>query len=70
MGRHDIRVAFFHAKGSGRVVVISPEGLAPPGVGWRCVKAWYGTREVSKRWSNEVADTLLNEGSRLVLSSR
>ena len=47
ISRHDIRVAFFHAKGSGRVVIILPKGLAPPGVGWRCVKAWYGTREGS-----------------------
>ena len=50
IGRHDIQVAFLHAKGSGRVIVISPKGLAPPGVGWRCVKAWYGTREASKCW--------------------
>ena len=35
IGGHDIRVAFFHAKGSGRVVIIPPKGLAPPGVGWR-----------------------------------
>ena len=35
IARHDIRVAFFHAKGSGRVVIIPPKGLAPPGVGWR-----------------------------------
>ena len=48
--RHDIRVAFFHAKGSGRVVIIIPKVLAPPGVGWKCVKAWYGTREASKCW--------------------
>ena len=46
--RHDIRVAFFHAKGSGRVVIIFPHGLAPPEVGWRCVKTWCGTREDSK----------------------
>ena len=26
IGRHDIRVAFFHAKGSGRVVIILPKG--------------------------------------------
>ena len=48
IARHDIRVEFFHAKGSARVVIIPPKGLAPPGVGWRCVKAWYGTREASK----------------------
>ena len=47
IARHDIRVTFFHAKGSGRVVIISPKGLAPPGVGWKCVKAWYGTLEAS-----------------------
>ena len=58
---HDVRVAFFHAKGSGRVVIILPKGLAPPGVGWRCVKAWYGTREASKCWGNEVTDTLIKE---------
>ena len=50
IARHDIRVAFFHAKGSGRVVIIPPKGLAPPGIGWKCVKAWYGTREASKCW--------------------
>ena len=33
IARHDIRVAFFHAKESGRVVIIPPKGLAPPGVG-------------------------------------
>ena len=26
----------------------SSEGLAPPGIGWTCVKALYGTREASK----------------------
>ena len=31
IARHDIRVAFFHAKGSGRVVIILPKG--------KCVKA-------------------------------
>ena len=50
IARHDIRVAFFHAKGSGRVVIIPTKGLAPPGVGWKYVKAWYGTREASKCW--------------------
>ena len=39
--QHDIRVAFFHAKGSGRVLIIPSKGLAPPVVGWKCVKAWY-----------------------------
>ena len=67
IGRHDIRVAFFHAKGSGRVVIILPKGLAPPGVGWRCVKAWYGTREANKYWGNEVTDTLIKEGCRPVV---
>ncbi|CAK0795275.1 unnamed protein product [Prorocentrum cordatum] len=38
IGRHDIRVAFFHATGSGKVVIIPPRGLAPPGVGWRALK--------------------------------
>ena len=65
--RHDIRVAFFHAKGSGRVVIILPKRLAPPGVGWRCVKAWYGTREASKCWRNEVTDTLNKEGCKAVV---
>ena len=37
IARHDIGVAFFHAKGSGRVEIIPPKGLAPPGVGWKCV---------------------------------
>ena len=67
IARHDIRVAFFHAKGSGRVVIIPPKGLAPPGVGWRCVKAWCGTREVRKRWGNEVTDTLIKEGCKAVV---
>ena len=67
IGGHDIRLAFFRAKGSGRVVIIPPKGLAPPGVGWRCVKAWYGTREASKCWGNEVADTLVKEGCKLVV---
>ena len=65
--RHDIRVAFFHAKGSGRVVIIPPKGLAPQGVGWRCVKAWYGTREASTCWGNEVTDTLIKEGCKPVV---
>ena len=67
IGRHDIRVAFFHAKGSGRVVIIPPKGLAPPGVGWRCAKAWYGTREASKCWGNEVTDILIKEGCKAVV---
>ena len=62
IGRHDIRVAFFHAKGSGRVVIVPPEGLAPPGIGWRCVKAWYGTREASKCSGNKV--TLIKDGTK------
>ena len=66
IARHDIRVAFFHAKGSGRVVIIPPKGLAP-GVGWSCVKAWYGTREASKCWGNEVTDTLVKEGCKAVV---
>ena len=67
IGRHDIRVAFLHAKESGRVVIISPKGLAPPGVGWRCVKAWYGTREANTCWGNEVTDTLIKEGFKPVV---
>ena len=65
--RHDIRVAFFHAQGSGRVVIILSKGLAPPGVGWRCVKAWYGTREASKCWGNWCADTLIKDGCKPVV---
>ena len=65
--RYDIRLAFFHAKGSGRVVIVSPNGLAPPGVGWRCVRTWYGTRAASKCWGNEVIDTLIKEGSNPVV---
>ena len=65
--RHDIRVAFFHAKGSGRVVIIPPKGLAPPGIGRKCVKAWYGTRKASKCWGNEVTDTLIKEGCKAVV---
>ena len=64
--RHAIRVAFSHAKGSGRVMIIPPKGLAPPGVGWRCVAARYGTREASKCWGNEVTDTLIKEGCKAV----
>ena len=67
IARHDIRVAFFHANGSGRVVIIPPKGLPPPGVGWRCVKAWHGTREASKCWGNEVTDTLIREGCKAVV---
>ena len=61
--RHDIRVAFFHAKGTGRVVITPPKGLAPR----RCVRAWYGTREASKCWGNEVTDTLIKEGCKAVV---
>ena len=67
IARHDIRVAFSHGKGSGRVVIIHPKSSAPPGVGWRCVKAWYGTREARKCWSNEVTDTLITEGCQAVV---
>ena len=67
IARHDIRVAFLHAKGSGRVVIIPPKGSAPPGIGWECVKAWYGTREASKCWRNEVTDTLIKEGCKAVV---
>ena len=52
---HDIRVAFFHAKGSGRVVIIF---LQRDSHGWKCVKAWYGTRVASNCWGTEVTDTL------------
>ncbi len=62
IGRHDIRVAFFHAKGSGNVVMVPAKGLAPPGTGWRALKAMYGTREASKCWGNEVTDTMLAAG--------
>ena len=65
--RHDIRVAFFHAKGSGRVVIILPKRLARPGVGRRCAQAWYGTREASTCWWNEVADTLIKEACKAVV---
>ena len=67
IARHDIRVAFFHAKGSGRVVIIRPKRLAPPGILRKCVKAWYGTRESSKSWRNEVTDTLIKEGCNAVV---
>ena len=60
IARHDIRVAWASRNHS-------PKGLAPPGVGWRCVKAWYGTREASKCWGNEVADTLIKEGCKAVV---
>ena len=70
IARQDIRVAFFHAKGSGRVVIIHPKGLAPPGIGWKCVKAWYGTRQASKCWRNEVTDTLIKEGCKAVVVAR
>ena len=62
IGRHDIRVAFFHAKGSGRGVIVPLKGLTPPGNSWRCVKAWYGICEASKCWGNGVTDTLIKEG--------
>ena len=67
IGTHDIRVVFFHAMGSVRVVIVPPKELAPPGVGWRCVNAWYGTREASKCCGNEVNDTLIKEGSKPVV---
>ena len=70
IGGRDIRVAFFHAKGSRRVVIIPSKGLAPPGVGWRCVKAWYATREAGNCWGNEVADTLIKEGCKPVVVVR
>ena len=38
---------------------IPPKGMAPPGVGWKYVKAWYGTREVSKCWGKKITDTLI-----------
>ena len=43
------------------------EGSGTPGVGWRCVKAWYGTREASMCWGNEVTDTLVKEGCKAVV---
>ncbi|CAK0791790.1 unnamed protein product, partial [Prorocentrum cordatum] len=67
IGRHDIQVAFFHAAGSGKVVIIPPRGLAPPGVGWRALKAMCGAREASKCWGNEVTDTMKLEGARQVV---
>ena len=66
IARHDVRVAFFHAAGSGKVVLVPVKGLERPGVGWRALKAWYGTREASKCWGNEVTDTLLHAGCRHV----
>ena len=48
-------------------MIILSKGLAPPGVGGRCVKAWYGTREASKRWGNEVTDTLTKEACKAVV---
>ena len=48
-------------------MIILPKGLVPPGVGWRCVKAWYGTRVASKCWENEVTDTLIKEGCKAVV---
>ena len=44
IGRHDVRVAFCHAKGSGNVVRIPAKGLERPGVGWRALKAMCGAR--------------------------
>ena len=67
IGRPDVRVAFFHAKGSGNVVMVPAKGLAPPGVGWRALKAMYGTREASKCWGNEVTDTMLAAGCEAVM---
>ena len=60
--RHDIRVVFFHAEASGRVVLIPPEGLAPDGVGWAGLEAWYGSREANNIWGNEVTRVLTREG--------
>ena len=48
-------------------MIILPKVLAPPGVGWKCVKAWYGTREANKCWRNEVTDTLMKEGCKAVV---
>ena len=31
------------------------------------MKAWYGAREASKCWGNEVTDTLIEEGDKLVV---
>ncbi|CAK0864461.1 unnamed protein product, partial [Prorocentrum cordatum] len=67
IGRHDIRAACFHAAGSGKVVIIPHRGLAPPGVGWGALKALHGARESSKRWGNEVTDTMKLEGARQVV---
>ena len=33
IARHDVRVAFFHAAGSGKVVLVPVKGLEKPGVG-------------------------------------
>ena len=70
IGRHDTQAAFCYAKGSGRVLIIPLRELTPPGVGWRCVKAGYGTREASKCWGNEVTDTLSKRNASRLLSSR
>ena len=43
IGRHDIPVAFFPARGSGRVVIVLQKCLAAPGIGWRAMKAWRDT---------------------------
>ena len=51
-------------RGSGKVLIVSPRGLAPPGVCWRALKAWYGTREASKCWGDEVTNTMMAEGAR------
>jgi hypothetical protein len=67
VGRHDIRVAFFHAKGSGNVVMVPAKGLAPAGVGWRALKAMYGTREASKCWGDTVTDLMLEVGCEAVM---
>ena len=48
-------------------MIIPPKGLAPPGVGWRCVKAWYGIRQASKCRLDEVTDTLIKEGCKAVV---
>eukprot|EP00929_Paragymnodinium_shiwhaense_P111971 TRINITY_DN8021_c0_g1_i4.p1 TRINITY_DN8021_c0_g1~~TRINITY_DN8021_c0_g1_i4.p1 ORF type:complete len:1618 (+),score=271.11 TRINITY_DN8021_c0_g1_i4:701-5554(+) len=59
LGRYDVRVAFFHAPSTGKIAVIPPAGLAPPGVCWYLLKAMYGTREASRCWGSHVTDTLL-----------
>ena len=48
-------------------MIIPSKGLAPPRVGWRCVKAWYETREASKCWGNEVTGTSTKEGCKTVV---